>query len=99
MVLKGDTNIKYLEDNNALFGDQMLFRAIFPGCKKKEFFLKVLQSILLIGIKAMEEYGQRIKEDPEFAERWVMLDQFTGNNGEDGNIMITTKRGLLNRST
>jgi hypothetical protein len=46
--------------------------------------------------KAMEEYGQRIKEDTDFAERWGDAGPiYMGNNGEDGNIMIMTKESLL----
>jgi thymidylate synthase len=40
--LRGDTNIKYLEDNNCPIWRPDAFQANLPGCRKKEFSLKAL---------------------------------------------------------
>src|SRR5512142_3472931 len=68
--LRGDTNIKYLEDNNAPIWRPDAFQDNLPGMQKEGIFPKSLVKYSPDWDKAMAEYGQRIKEDPEFAERW-----------------------------
>ena len=68
--LRGDTNIKYLEDNNAPVWRPDAFQGNLPGMQKEGIFPEGIAKYSPDWDKAMEEYGQRIKEDPEFAERW-----------------------------
>jgi thymidylate synthase len=68
--LRGDTNIKYLEDNNAPIWRPDAFQDNLPGMQKEGIFPEGIVKYTPDWDKAMEEYGQRIKEDPEFAERW-----------------------------
>jgi thymidylate synthase len=94
--LRGDTNIKYLEVNNAPVWRPDAIQGNLPGMQKEGIFPEGIVKYSPDWDKAMEEYGQRIKEDPDFAERWGDAGPiYMGNNGEDGNIMIMTKEGLL----
>jgi thymidylate synthase len=68
--LRGDTNIKYLEDNNAPIWRPDAFQGNLPGMQKEGIIPEGITKYSPDWDKAMEEYGQRIKEDPEFAERW-----------------------------
>lgn len=68
--LRGDTNIKYLEDNNCPIWRPDAFQANLPGMQKEGIFPEGLVKYSADWDKAMKEYGQRVKEDPEFAERW-----------------------------
>jgi len=68
--LRGDTNIKYLEDNNSPIWRPDAFQDNLPGMQKEGIFPKEIVKYSPDWDKAMKEYGQRIKEDPEFAERW-----------------------------
>lgn len=68
--LRGDTNVKYLEDNNAPIWRPDAFQGNLPGMKKEGIFPEDLKKYSPDWDKAMEEYGQRIREDAGFAERW-----------------------------
>jgi thymidylate synthase len=68
--LRGDTNIKYLEYNNAPIWRPDAFQGNLPGMQKEGIFPENIEKYSPDWDKAMAEYGQRIKEDPEFAKRW-----------------------------
>ena len=68
--LRGDTNIKYLEDNNAPIWRPDAFQDNLPGMQKEGIFPEGIVKYSPDWDKAMAEYGQRIKEDAGFAERW-----------------------------
>lgn len=68
--LRGDTNIKYLEDNNCSVWRPDAFKDNLPGMIKEGIFSEGIVKYSPDWGKAMEEYGQRIKESAEFAKRW-----------------------------
>lgn len=72
--LKGDTNIEYLEKNNVLFWRGNAFEYNLPGMIKDGIFseniIKKEMKYSHDWDKAMNEYVQKIKEDPEFAKKW-----------------------------
>ena len=68
--LRGDTNIKYLEDNNCHVWRPDAFQANLPKMQKEGIFPKEIVKYSPDWDRIMQEYGQRIKEDAGFAERW-----------------------------
>ena len=68
--LRGDTNIKYLEDNDCRVWRPDAFQANLPKMQKEGIFPAAIVKYSPDWDKAMADYGQRIKEDAAFAERW-----------------------------
>ncbi len=68
--LRGDTNIKYLEDNDSPIWRPDAFQDNLPRMQKEGIFPEGLVKYSPDWDKAMAEYGQRIKEDADFAQRW-----------------------------
>lgn len=68
--LKGDTNIKYLEDNNVKVWRADAFQHNLPKMIEESIFPKWIKKYSPDWDKALAEYGQRIREDPEFADRF-----------------------------
>lgn len=68
--IKGDTNIKYLEDNDCAIWRADAFQSNLPGMQKENIFSENIKKYSEDWDKAMAEYGQRIREDEEFAQRW-----------------------------
>jgi len=68
--MAGDTNIKYLEDNNCPIWRGNSFEYNLPKMVKEDIFPEGIEKYSLNWDQAMEEYGQRIKESEEFAERF-----------------------------
>jgi thymidylate synthase len=68
--LRGDTNIKYLEDNNCPIWRPDAFQDNLPAMQREGIFSDSIVKYSPDWDKAMAEYGQRIKEDEEFAHRW-----------------------------
>ncbi|MDP2673091.1 MAG: thymidylate synthase [Nanoarchaeota archaeon] len=72
--LKGDTNIKYLEDNNCPIWRGNSFEHNLKGMIQEGIFsenlIKKEMKYSPDWDKAMEEYAQRIKENSEFAKKW-----------------------------
>ena len=70
----GSTNIKYLEDNGVKVWRWNTFEHNLPSMVKENIFPKhLLDKENKYGSdwdKAMEEYGQRIRESEEFAQRF-----------------------------
>ena len=68
--LKGDTNIRSLEINKVPVWRGNAFEHNLKGMVKAGIFPANIVKYSPDWDKAMNEYAQRIKEDPEFAERW-----------------------------
>lgn len=68
--LQGGTNIKYLEDNKCSIWRADTFQHNLPGMIKEGIFPEGMKKYSPDWDKAMKEFGQRIREDAEFAERW-----------------------------
>jgi thymidylate synthase len=69
--LRGDTNIKYLEDNKCSVWRSDAFQHNLPGMIKEGIFPANMPKYSPDWDAAMKEYGHRIREDKEgFAERW-----------------------------
>ena len=68
--LKGDTNVKYLEDNNCPIWRADTFQHNLPGMIKEGIFPEAMKKYSPDWDNAMKEYGQRIREDSKFAAKW-----------------------------
>jgi thymidylate synthase len=68
--LKGGTNIKYLEDNKCSIWRADTFQHNLPGMIKEGIFHSDMKKYSPDWDKAMKDYGQMIRENPQFAERW-----------------------------
>lgn len=68
--LKGETNIKSLEDNNVSVWRADTFQHNLPNMIKEGIFPDGMKKYSHEWDDAMKEYGQRIREDKEFALRW-----------------------------
>ena len=68
--MRGDTNIKYLEDNNVPIWRGNAFEHNLPKMQKQGIFSKNIIKYSADWDKTMKEYGQRIKESEEFAQRF-----------------------------
>ncbi len=68
--LRGDTNIKYLADNNVNIWNKDAFNFNFKGMVQAGVFSNACEKDSEDWNKAMKEYVQRVKEDSSFAERW-----------------------------
>ena len=72
--LRGETNIKYLEDNNVMFWRGNAFEYNLPNMVENSVFpahlLNKENKYKVDWDKAMEEYAQRIRESAEFAQRF-----------------------------
>ena len=66
----GDTNIKYLEDKGVPIWRGNAFEYNLERMQSEGIFPEGIVKYTEDWDTAMEEYGQRIKEDDEFAERW-----------------------------
>ncbi len=81
--IKGDSNIKYLVDNNVHIWDEWAYKGYeealnlkFSGIDKRTGAGKIQKSKLTkkeIAIKTHEEFIQKIKEDDKFAKKWGEL--------------------------
>lgn len=72
--LRGETNIKYLEDNNVMFWRGNAFEYNLPEMIRDGIFseelMKQENKYGLDWDKAMEEFAQRIRESDDFAQRF-----------------------------
>jgi thymidylate synthase len=68
--LQGGTNIKYLEDNKCSIWRADTFQHNLPDMIKEGIFPEGMKKYSPDWDKAMKEFGQRIREDEDFAERW-----------------------------
>ena len=91
--LRGDTNIKYLEDNNCPIWRPDAFQANLPGMQKEGIFPEA-RKYSADWDKTVKEYG-RVKEDPP---KDGEMQVYFWEAGGDGNILIM-RRGCLLRLT
>jgi len=68
--LRGDTNIRYLEQNNCGVWRPDAFQANLPKMQKEGIFAPNIVKYSPDWDKAMADYGQMVKEDADFAARW-----------------------------
>ncbi len=69
--MKGETNIKYLEDNGIKIWRRDAFQHNLPGMIKEGIFQEGMKKYSTSWESALQEYGQRIIEDKEFAQRFA----------------------------
>ena len=97
--LRGETNVKYLEDNNVSIWRGNAFEYNLPGMIKEGIFPEhLLNKENKYGIdwdKAMEEYGQRIKESEEFAQRFGDAGPIYGYQWRHWRYFNEEKGGLI----
>ena len=68
--MSGESNIKYLADNNVHIWDDNAFDYNLEEMAREGIFSKKLVRYSHDWRKAQKEYIQRIKEDSEFSEKW-----------------------------
>ncbi len=68
--LRGETNIKYLEDNGVSIWRGNAFEHNLPGMVKEGIFPEGIVKYSPDWDRALEDYGCRVRESPEFADRW-----------------------------
>ena len=77
--LHGETNIKYLVDNNVPIWNDDAFNHNLLGMVEEEIFSEVFTKYSPEWKSSRKEYVQRIKENEEFAERWGDLGPVYGS--------------------
>ncbi len=77
--LRGETNIKYLVDNNVHLWDDDAFKHNLNGMVKERIFPEAFESYSESWVSARNEYVQRIKEDSAFAQKWGELGPVYGS--------------------
>ncbi len=96
----GDTNIKYLEDRKVPIWRGNAFEYNLKNMQDEKIFPEGIVKYTEDWDTAMEEYGQRIKEDDEFAKRWGEAGPIYGEQwrkwkhiDEDGNVIVLNQLG------
>lgn len=107
--LKGETNIKYLIDNNVHIWDDDAFNHNLNQMAKEKIFSEAFPKFSESWFSAKNEYAQRIKEDSEFAKKfgelgpvygsqWIRWPKFLSVaveiNGEKKEYYIKDPRGI-----
>lgn len=77
--LRGDTNIKYLVDNNVSIWNDDAFNYNLKNMAEGGIFPKAFEKFSESWYAAKDEYVHRIKEDPDFADRWGKLGPVYGS--------------------
>ena len=77
--LQGETNIKYLVDNNVPIWNDDAFNHNLPGMVREGLFSEVFEKYSPAWDSARDEYVQRVGEDEEFSERWGDLGPVYGS--------------------
>ncbi|MAG01998.1 thymidylate synthase [Candidatus Pacearchaeota archaeon] len=92
--MRGGTNVKYLVDNGVSIWNTDAFNHNLDGMIREDIFPKDLVKYSSDWNKVLKEYGQRIKEDEDFASRWGGLGPVYGAQwrnwksvGENGEIV------------
>jgi len=81
--LKGDTNIKYLVDNNCHIWDGDAYRAYLKKCENQSIWNKYSFDTDPI---AMEMFVYKIKHNDEFAEKWGELGPIYGRQWRNWDV-------------
>jgi len=68
--LRGETNIKYLEDNKCSIWRADTFQHNLPDMIKAGIFPAGMKKYSPEWDEAMKEYGKKIREEPGFSEEW-----------------------------
>ncbi len=77
--LSGETNIKYLTDNNVHIWDDDAFNYNLRGMVEEGIFPSAFDKYSESWFAAKKDYIQRVKEDEEFASRWGDLGPVYGS--------------------
>ncbi len=77
--LRGDTNIKYLVDNNVHIWDDDAFNFNLKNMAKEGIFPENFKKFSREWYGAKDTYVERVKEDEEFAQRWGDLGPVYGS--------------------
>jgi thymidylate synthase len=68
--LKGDTNIRYLEQNGSPVWRADVFNHNLEKMTEEGIYPKNMEKYSPEWNAAKDDYGKRIRDDPEFAEKW-----------------------------
>jgi thymidylate synthase len=75
--LRGDTNIKYLVDNNCHIWDGDAYKNYCNKCNEDEWMKEIILDLPFpnksYGLYSQEEFINKIKTDDEFAKKWGEL--------------------------
>jgi thymidylate synthase len=93
--MKGDTNIKYLEDNNIGIWRRDAFQHNTPALVAEGIIPKDLKKYSEGWETALAEYGQRIREDEEFAQRFGEGGPIYGKQWRDWEFFDKEKNKLV----
>jgi thymidylate synthase len=77
--LSGKTNIRYLAENKVHIWDDDSFNHNLPGMVQEGIFSEKFPKYSGEWIATRNEYVKRVKEDPEFAQRWGDLGPVYGS--------------------
>jgi len=85
--LRGDTNIKFLVDNDVKIWNEWAYQVYLEenGLDKK--YERYCDGWKL----EMDKFIDKMKNDDKFAKRWGELDQFMGSSGSDGKPLTVLK--------
>lgn len=93
--MRGETNIKYLVDNKVPIWTRDAFNFNLESMVKEGIFPEGLAKYSPDWQKALSEYEQNIRENPDFAQRWGNLGPVYGSQwrnwksvGEDGKEVV-----------